>query len=438
MADSEQEKRPVRKLTVKNFSVIKEAELEFGKITVLIGPQASGKSLLCKLAFFFQQVVVEQAEESIKASEELEQFRERVNNAFLLWFGFDSVATQNSEIHFSAGSFIVSHAQERRGEPGSARMQWDFSPEFEGCYRLVWGKLNGEKLRRESLPNPKFFAAEIRDRLLELQGQYSPEVYSYIPSTRSFFISIHQAIFGTARRRDDIQLRFSQDFNYGFESRIPKPGLDHPLTQWIDSESERILQGKVVPAGSDFHFRSTDGRTLMLPELSSGTQELLPLITCIREYVAASAAVAKTLDLPHALHKRLFFLEEPESNVFPSTQYDLVRIFARMANEPVLDAYWVITTHSPYILTSFNNLIEAGQAASNNPKLHDEVANIIPEQYWIREGDFRAYSIHEGKLESILSESGFIDGNYLDEVSEIIGNQFDEILRLEYDHSEAS
>ena len=43
----------MRKLTVKNFSVIKEAELEFGKITVLIGPQASGKSLLCKLAFFF-------------------------------------------------------------------------------------------------------------------------------------------------------------------------------------------------------------------------------------------------------------------------------------------------------------------------------------------------------------------------------------------------
>ena len=34
----------MRKLTVKNFSVIKEAKLEFGKITVLIGPQSSGKS----------------------------------------------------------------------------------------------------------------------------------------------------------------------------------------------------------------------------------------------------------------------------------------------------------------------------------------------------------------------------------------------------------
>ena len=49
----------MRKLTVKNFSVIKDATLEFGKITVLIGPQASGKSLLCKLAYFFEQVVPE-------------------------------------------------------------------------------------------------------------------------------------------------------------------------------------------------------------------------------------------------------------------------------------------------------------------------------------------------------------------------------------------
>jgi len=428
----------MRKLTVKNFSVIKEAELEFGKITVLIGPQASGKSLLCRLAFFFQQVVVEQAEESIKASEELEQFRKRVNDAFFFWFGFDSLATQNSEIRYCAESYMVSHLQERRGKPGSARMQWDFSREIEECYNLVWNKLNAEKVRRESLPNPKFFAQEIRERLSELQGEHSPEIYSYIPSTRSFFLSIHQAIFGTAGRRDDIQLRFSQDFSYGFESRIPKPGLDHPLTRWINSESERILQGKVVSAGSDFNFKSIDGRTLMLPVLSSGTQELLPLLTCLREYVAASAAIARTLNLPHALHKRLFFLEEPESNIFPSTQYDLIRIFSRMANEPILDAYWVITTHSPYILTSFNNLIEAGQAARNNPNLHDEIAKIVPEQYWIKDGDFKAYAIEDGKLKSILNKSGFIEGNYLDQVSEVIGNEFDKLLRLEYEHMEAS
>jgi hypothetical protein len=115
-----------------------------------------------------------------------------------------------------------------------------------------------------------------------------------------------------------------------------------------------------------------------------------------------------------------------------------VKYFAELANSAELHARITITTHSPYILTAFNNLIEAGQAARDNPKLHDEIAKIVPEQYWIRDGDFRAYSIHDGKLESILSESGFIDGNYLDQVSEVIGDEFDELIRLEYDHSESS
>jgi AAA domain, putative AbiEii toxin, Type IV TA system len=433
MPDNGNKAHPVRTLSVKNFSVIKEAKLEFGKITVLIGPQASGKSLLCKLAFFFQQVASEQAEEAIKAAEDFEHFRQRVNDAFGFWFGFDSVATQTSEISFCAGSFMVSHTQERRGEPGGARMNWDFSPEFEECYKLVWNKLIAEKARRESLPNPKFFAGEIHERLAELRGEYSPEIYSYVPATRALMLSAHQAIFGTARRRDDIELRFSQDFNYGFENRIPRSGLDHPLSRWINSESERILQGRIFSTGSDFQFKSNDGRMIMLPELSSGTQELLPLITCIREYVAASAAVAKTLDLPHALHKRLFFIEEPESNIFPSTQYELVRIFARMANEPVLDAYWVITTHSPYILSSFNNLIEASQVAAAKPDLKEDVAKLVPEQYWVKSDDLKAYCIQDGNIESIMdTETGLISANYLDSVSETIGVEFDELLRLGY------
>ena len=38
----------------------------------------------------------------------------------------------------------------------------------------------------------------------------------------------------------------------------------------------------------------------------------------------------------------------------------------------------------------------------------------------------------------ILSDSGLIDGDYLDSVSETIGNEFDELLRLEYGKKKAS
>jgi predicted ATP-dependent endonuclease of OLD family len=66
----------MRKLTVKNFSVIKEAELEFGKITVLIGPQASGKSLLCKLAYFLGPILSDFAATFVASDQPWEQFIE--------------------------------------------------------------------------------------------------------------------------------------------------------------------------------------------------------------------------------------------------------------------------------------------------------------------------------------------------------------------------
>ncbi|WP_257618586.1 hypothetical protein [Vibrio cholerae] len=41
-------------LKVKNFLVIKNAEIDIKRINIIIGPQANGKSLLAKLVYFFQ------------------------------------------------------------------------------------------------------------------------------------------------------------------------------------------------------------------------------------------------------------------------------------------------------------------------------------------------------------------------------------------------
>jgi len=437
----------MRKLTVKNFSVIKEAELEFGKITVLIGPQSSGKSLLCKLAYFFQQIVVEQAEATVRGPKNVISYRidnqifkleTRILEEFSRWFGIGPIQPGISEVSYSDGGYEVKITHERRNTTPLARQSCELSSGIHACYESIWKDLVAESSRPNGIVDLKHYAQRLRNEMDSLRSPETPNIYTYAPSTRAFFVTTQRAVMAAASRVDDISARFSQDFNYGFENSIPPTKLDHPLTKWINSESERILQGKLITLGSDFQFQAADGRVLPLSILSSGTQELLPLITCLREYVAASAAVAKVLDLPHAIHKRLFFLEEPESNVFPSTQYDLVRIFARMANEPALDAYWVITTHSPYLLSSFNNLIYAGQLASEKPELRDEIAALVPKHFWIENGSFRAYCIHDGELKSILSESGLIDGEYLDSVSDTIGNEFDSLLRLEYDHTEAS
>ena len=187
----------------------------------------------------------------------------------------------------------------------------------------------------------------------------------------------------------------------------------------------RILKGSIKNKRGILSFVADDGRTLSLTHLSSGTQEVLPLLASLRFTLRSRAS-------------RTVFAEEPEAHLFPSAQVDIVRLVSWLANVRRQKSCWVITTHSPYILTAFNNLIEAGQAARINSKLRDEVAKIIPEHFWIMEGDFKAYAIEDGKLKSILNESGFVEGNYLDQISEVIGNEFDELLGLEYDHTKAS
>ena len=47
------------KLIVRNFAGIKDLEIEIKRINILIGPQASGKSVCAKLLFYFKNFVWE-------------------------------------------------------------------------------------------------------------------------------------------------------------------------------------------------------------------------------------------------------------------------------------------------------------------------------------------------------------------------------------------
>lgn len=49
----------VEKLIVDNFAGIEHLEIEVKKINIMIGPQASGKSVCAKLLFYFKEFVSE-------------------------------------------------------------------------------------------------------------------------------------------------------------------------------------------------------------------------------------------------------------------------------------------------------------------------------------------------------------------------------------------
>ena len=431
----------MRKLTVKNFSVIKDAELEFGKITVLIGPQASGKSLLCKLAYFFSKEVIRIAVLSSNNGLGFDQFKAEVVQEFIKRFCPSGSISNAVSIEFSSGDHFIRALGTIASEQGLIDFQ--FSKSFQDTYFACQENTPVEKLAdismldRQSTSwtkfNSLFFNTAVESR--------------YIPAGRSFFTDSNKGFLALQNAEIDPLIReFASEVIWSprWKANLYRK-TDSSLEQ-LSTTFKEIVGGEVKMNGNEVNFIDRKGRVLPFSFLSSGTQELLPLLHVMERWAnlqehrqlygiyGLSAGVTKV----PPTGKFLVYLEEPEANIFPSTQNQLVRLFAHLSYEPSWDFSWVITTHSPYILSSFNNLIEAGQVARARPELKGEVAKIVPEQYWINDGDFKAYAIEDGRLKSILNESGFVEGNYLDQVSEVIGNEFDKLLRLEYEHTKAS
>ncbi len=414
----------MRKLTVKNFSVIKDAELEFGKITVLIGPQASGKSLLCKLAFFFAQRIPEIDYSALTFHQSFDEFRKQLTREFVDSFPVAAWKEQVFEITYQSVQFdVVIDGAEKFPKIR-------FNQGFEDRY-IHFNEPAPEGYGRMNAIDPRWIDERVEYGPLRLEESV------YIPASRALFSSANEgfrSLFGT--NPDWITKRFStaMDFDYKalINSFMPGDSVLHAFGQ----ESGRILRGRVVdPEGSPRFQQASNERILPFELLSSGTLELLPLLNPL----AIKASKAKYPNIPTQPEPRfgMVYMEEPESGIFPNTQYLLVRLFAWLAKEPTLNLSLVITTHSPYLLSSFNNLIEAGQVVKDHPELHREVAKAVPERYWIKDGDLKAYSIQDGKLESIISDVGMIGANYLDQISEVIGSEFDDLLRLEYDNTKA-
>jgi hypothetical protein len=441
----------MRKLTVKNFSVIREAELEFGKITVLIGPQSRGKSLLCKLAYFLSKRLLELAVDSISVIRSENEFKNLAIGEFAERFPV-SVSGTTYSIEFEAGNYSIRILGRVADNVGTSALgvkqdtiiNLEFSEQFSKLYAFMIDQV------RNGISGGTSEIIQKNERWTKLNLLLSDGFVIqslYAPAERAFFTN---TTLGFKERRnpdiDPVIDEFAAEITWGRPWRYEGDFAtrDNDVLDSVKQTMDKIADGEVKMDGNLPRFNAFDGRKISLSNLSSGTQGMLPLFNIIgflahHQQQSELHFQSTGYSLPReavVLTKKLVYVEEPESNVFPSTQYELVRLFAWLSSTPTLDFSWVITTHSPYILSSFNNLIEAGQVAKSKPELKDEVAKIIEEKYWIKDGDFKAYAIEEGVLKSIVAEdTGLVSSNYLDQVSETIGTQFDELLRLAYAES---
>jgi predicted ATPase len=88
-------------LTIHQFSCIESAQLEIGQMTLLIGPQASGKSVISKLVYFFYNVIAQKLTEETE-SREWRNFASEVVMEFKKWFPVSAWGKRRFIIEFEA------------------------------------------------------------------------------------------------------------------------------------------------------------------------------------------------------------------------------------------------------------------------------------------------------------------------------------------------
>lgn len=125
-----------------------------------------------------------------------------------------------------------------------------------------------------------------------------------------------------------------------------------------------------------------------------------------------------------------FIIEEPEQNLFPSTQTQLISHILRVCNETGLEHSFTLTTHSPYILAQLNILLFAGML-ENQGKSEDVKKTVAPLSV-VKPQELGVYAVqNNGTIETILDEkTGLISQNYLDSASIELSEKFQHLYQL--------
>ncbi|MBO9201147.1 MULTISPECIES: AAA family ATPase [Niastella] len=162
-----------------------------------------------------------------------------------------------------------------------------------------------------------------------------------------------------------------------------------------------------------------NGRTIRLTESSNGIQTTLPLLLAVI-FLSDKVGKKNTRDISIAI-------EEPELSLFPSAQTALLKYLLELITP--LNYHLTITTHSPYTLTTINNLIYAYQVGQMNKSVHD----IVPDKLWLNPNDVGAWFVENGIVRSIIDEeNNQIKAEEIDKISEVLNHEYDKIMDLKF------
>lgn len=426
----------MQRISIENFGPVKKFEADITDVMLLIGPQASGKSTISKTIFIFKSLK-DQILNYIYANsiENLSLLLNNITSILLPYFGIKLDREVSSvKYQYSKEKYIkISGSIYKRNIEISENLEKELDSliieisnykiisqeqhnpfksleelrELESNRRLQFNyfKSRIDKIFEEThssvfIPAGRSLMSTLTDQLQEIKN---PDTLDYF--TKSFVerINLLKTYFtndlNTLIQNKDVALNLADDL-----SRLLKKILKGEYRFNADIDKERI------------YFKNN--QYVKLQYASSGQQESVWILLLIFRYILDETSV-------------FMVFEEPEAHLYPETQSDVVELIGLLAN--VYNNQIIITTHSPYILSAFNNLLYAYQVGKN--KIGDEkeaVESIVNSKSWIDPNRISAYFISENGYESIIDEElKLIQAEKIDSASSIINDKFNDLFNLD-------
>lgn len=436
----------MHRLIINKLGPIEQCDLECSRFMTLTGLQASGKSTIAKAIYYFRTIKDDiinlakrqafklvpvgglETEFDVVYGTNLKKGLENyLREKFLRTFGSSwGMSNEMCIEYYYTNTCSIKISLKEGTKFSSPNYIWiTFSYDL-----LKFLQEKNNYFTATSLGVPEEEIKRLKIELCEIFDDGCSVVY--IPAGRSMITLLSQQFGYIYATMDGVQkrsldyctkdyleriLRIKSEFSEGLQGLmayyIGKTNLPPNLVKQALNLIEKILRGVYRYSNGEEQIVLENGKYVKINFSSSGQQECVWILNLLFYYLLQQTPI-------------LFIIEEPESHLFPESQKYITELIALVSN---CKHSVVLTTHSPYVLGTLNNLLYANTIPDQYSKKADE---IIPISIWLNDKNFDSWFVKNGTVENCMdTEVHMIQNERIDEISKVINIEFDELLNLQ-------
>lgn len=410
---------------IDKFGGLKSCSIPLSRISIFIGPQASGKSIAAKSIFFCKSYPREMLA-AVFEDLNRQELHSKLKKKFSEYFRSASQEHAFSIVYRNGDDFIEVKAPAERKSSRQIEINTSeyFDKEFASL-RKVFGKLRRKAEAAVAADDYDYefkFQDNYFNRHVARFGGSWPLPQVFIPAGRAYYSFLQGSIFSLLSSNIPID-PFVREFGSSYERY--KDFFFRRSSETGDAfkkQLEMVLRGSYVKREKQDFILTPDRRETLISNSSSGQQEVLPLLVMLEYFQKLANARGRGV-----------YIEEPEAHLFPDSQRKLVELLAYVFSGRSKTSQLILTTHSPYVCSSANNLLLAGDILSKSGmRARVALRGITSLGSHLDFDHLTASALSDGGAESILDvEHRVIDTSYLDRASQDLMEQREKLLVLE-------